>query len=65
MIMSELEFQEFEQQVRDCLAHYYDYAFLQHHPLVQALAVNVTGDARRVQSFEYVNSRLPKVEGQQ
>src|SRR4051812_17890052 len=49
--MTTLEPQNFEQQLRDCLTHYYDYAFLQRHPLVQLLATNTSGDARQVQSF--------------
>jgi CheY-like chemotaxis protein len=52
--MSEREFEAFEQQVRECLAHYYDYAFLHSHPLVHALAPDVSGDARRVQRFREV-----------
>ncbi len=52
--MSELELGAFEQQVRECLAHYYDYAFLYDHPLVHALAPNASGDARRVQRFREV-----------
>src|SRR2546423_1376202 len=46
-----LTFEAFEHQLKDCLAHYYDYAFLQRHPLVQSLAANASGDALRVQSF--------------
>src|SRR5579859_1712536 len=41
---------EFEQQVRDCLLHLYDYAFLQSHPLVELLAPN-TPTEQRVQAF--------------
>ncbi len=41
----------FESQVRDCLAHLYDYAFLSEHPLVHQLVLDVTGDASRVQTF--------------
>ena len=49
--MSELDFETFEQQMHECLAHYYDYAFLQDHPLIRALVPNVSGDAGRVQRF--------------
>lgn len=49
--MTLLERENFEQQLRDCLAHYYDYAFLQRHPLVRLLAANTSGDAYQVQSF--------------
>jgi CheY-like chemotaxis protein len=44
-------FEAFEQQLKDCLAHYYDYAFLQRHPLVMSLAANASGDALRVKGF--------------
>jgi CheY-like chemotaxis protein len=53
-MMSELEFETFEQQVRECLAHYYDYAFLHDHPLVHTLAPDASGEARRVQRFREV-----------
>ncbi|MEO8393235.1 MAG: response regulator [Chloroflexota bacterium] len=49
--MTNLEPENFELQLRDCLTHYYDYAFLQRHPLVQLLAANTSGEARQVQSF--------------
>lgn len=40
----------FEQQVRDCLLNFYDYAFLQNHPLLAALFPNDTS-LGRVQQF--------------
>ncbi len=43
----------FEQQVRECLSRFYDYAFLQDHPLVQALVPHVL-PAQRVQAFRQV-----------
>jgi len=49
--MTILEPQVFEKQLRDCLTHYYDYAFLQRHPLVRLLEANISSDARQVQSF--------------
>ena len=42
--------EEFNQQVRDCLAHLYDFAFLQNHPLVHLLLPDLSG-AHRVQMF--------------
>ena len=52
--MTILEPQNFEQQLRDCLTHYYDYAFLQRHPFVRLLAADTSGDALQVQSFREV-----------
>lgn len=52
--MPELELEAIEQQLHECLAHYYDYAFLHDHPLVHALTPHVSGDARRVQRFREV-----------
>lgn len=49
--MSELGLETFEPQLQECLAHYYDYAFLHDHPLVHALVSEAHGDARRVQRF--------------
>lgn len=49
--LSRLEPEAFEQQLRDCLSHYYDYAFLQDHSLVRLLIPNVRSDVRRVQNF--------------
>src|SRR5260221_13189054 len=43
----------FEQHVRECLSRLYDYAFLQDHPIVQALTLN-TLPAQRVQTFRQV-----------
>lgn len=51
MITSELEFEAFEQQMHQCLAHYYDYAFLHDQPLIRTLVPNAPGDAGRVQRF--------------
>lgn len=47
--MSTLEI--FEEQLRDCLTHLYDYAFLQGHPVVRQLVPTWSGDAQRVQTF--------------
>src|SRR5579859_3699424 len=41
----------FEQQVRECLSRLYDYAFLQDHPLIQALVPHHILPAQRVQVF--------------
>jgi CheY-like chemotaxis protein len=43
--------EEFEQQVRDCLLHLYDYAFLQDHPLVHLLVSEGQG-MDQVQCFQ-------------
>ncbi|HLY27231.1 MAG TPA: response regulator [Aggregatilineales bacterium] len=43
----------FEQQVRECLVRLYDYAFLQDHPIVQALAPDML-PAQRVQAFRQI-----------
>jgi CheY-like chemotaxis protein len=45
--------EEFEQHVRDCLAHLYDYSYLREHPLVQLLVPDQSG-AAQVQSFRQV-----------
>jgi CheY-like chemotaxis protein len=45
--------EEFEQQVRDCLAHLYDYGYLRDHPLVQLLVSDQSG-AAQVQSFRQI-----------
>jgi len=52
--MSSQQSEAFEIQVRDCLTHLYDYAFLQSHPLVQQLTPETTGSASRVQAFRQV-----------
>jgi CheY-like chemotaxis protein len=44
----------FEEAVRDCLAHLYDYTFLQDHPLVRLLVPQLQGNADRVQTFREV-----------
>src|SRR5579859_5910997 len=49
--VSDVAADAFEQQVRDCLAHYYDYAFLQDNELVRLLTPEVRSDAQRVQVF--------------
>ena len=41
----------YEQYVRDCLSHLYDYTFLQDHPFPRLLLPNVPGNASRVQAF--------------
>src|ERR1041384_4923044 len=41
-----------EESVRDCLAHLYDYTFLQEHPLVPMLIPQVQGNISRVQAFQ-------------
>ncbi len=42
--------EEFEQHVRDCLPHLYDYSFLRDHALVHLLAPDASG-AKQVQVF--------------
>ncbi|MHB8627709.1 MAG: response regulator [Aggregatilineales bacterium] len=54
--MSTPDAELFESQVRDCLAHLYDYAFLREHPLVHQLVLDVPGDASRVQAFRQLIS---------
>lgn len=49
--MSGLTFESFTNDVRSCLAHLYDYAFLQEHPLPRLLVPETKGDASRIQSF--------------
>src|SRR5579862_8726424 len=49
--MSNLVLETFEEQLRDCLTHLYDYTFLQNHPLLRQLIPAATGDAHRVQAF--------------
>lgn len=49
--MSNLVLKPFEQQLRDCLAHLYDYAFLHDQPLVRQLVPVSSGDAHRIQAF--------------
>src|SRR5216683_4952292 len=44
---------QFEQYLRDCLLHLYDYAFLQDNPLVYCLVPDATG-ASRVRTFRQV-----------
>ena len=41
---------EFEQEVRDCLTHLYDYGFLREHPLLHIVVPDVSG-ANQVQLF--------------
>ncbi|MEP7284774.1 MAG: response regulator [Chloroflexota bacterium] len=53
-IMQNLDSEIFEQYVRDCLTHLYDYQFLQDHPLVHLLAPDAQGSATRVQMFRQV-----------
>jgi len=43
-----------EQHLRECLSHYYDYAFLQGHPLLGLLVPGIQGEAGRVQAFREV-----------
>lgn len=38
--------EEFNQQIRDCLVHLYDFAFLQNHPLVQIWFPDISGIQR-------------------
>src|SRR5258708_6342609 len=47
--------EEFEQQVRDCLPHLYDFSFLRDHALVDRLTPNVTG-ASKVQAFRQIGT---------
>ena len=49
--MSMPDVEAFESQLRDCLAHLYDYSFLRDHPLVHRLVPEATGEAARVQAF--------------
>src|SRR5512142_1804776 len=48
-----LSSQEFEQQVRECLAHLYDYSFLREQPLVSLLVPDAAG-AAQVQTFRQI-----------
>jgi CheY-like chemotaxis protein len=50
-IMENLDTDAFEQQVRECLLHLFDYLFLQDHPLVHACVPEAKGDASRIQAF--------------
>ncbi len=50
-LTSEFEPQVIEPYLRECLAHYYDYDFLQGHPLLRLLLPAVEGEAGRVQAF--------------
>src|SRR5689334_6878445 len=50
--MTDLDTEILEESVRDCLAHLYDYTFLQDHPLVRLLVPHVQGNASRVQIFQ-------------
>ncbi len=54
--MSDPAFESFEQSVRDCLTHLYDYAFLQEHPLLRLLIPDAKGDASRIQAFRQLIS---------
>ena len=57
--MSELELVDFEQQMHECLAHYYDYTFLHDQPLICALVPDASGDAGRVKRFrEMIESAI-------
>ena len=47
MLMSEVDFEVFEQQMHKCLAHYYDYTFLHDQPLIRTLVPDAPGDAGR------------------
>ncbi len=49
--------EEFEQQVRDCLLHFYDYVYLQGHPLLDWIVPGVSG-ANRVQKFRQVITEI-------
>ncbi|MBX3082645.1 MAG: response regulator [Anaerolineae bacterium] len=49
--MNNLDTDAFEQQVRECLLHLFDYLFLQDHPLVHACVPEAKGDASRIQAF--------------
>jgi CheY-like chemotaxis protein len=56
--MSNLEFDTFEQYVRDCLSHLYDFESLQDHPLLELLVPDATGKASRVQIFRQLVSEV-------
>jgi len=45
--------QHFKDQIRECLSHLYDYAFLQDHPIVHSLTPSVPA-AQRVQAFRQI-----------
>lgn len=45
--------EQFEQQVRDCLAHLYDFTALQNDPLAQQLAPSLTG-LQRIQTVRQI-----------
>jgi CheY-like chemotaxis protein len=48
-----LSLDQFEEYLRDCLPHLYDYAFLQENPLVHCLVPDATG-ASRVRAFRQI-----------
>jgi len=52
--MSDQDIQIDEDSVRDCLAHLYDYPFLQEHPFVRLLVPHSQANANRVQIFQNV-----------
>lgn len=52
--MTDLNIQIAEDSVRDCLAHLYDYNFLQEHHFVWLLVPHIPGNASRVQVFQQV-----------
>ncbi len=52
--MSDQNIQMAEDLVRDCLAHLYDYTFLQDQPFVRLLVPYIQGNTSRVQMFQQV-----------
>lgn len=52
--MTNLSFEAFTDYVRNCLAHLYDYAFLQEHALPRLLVPDAAGDASRIQTFREI-----------
>jgi CheY-like chemotaxis protein len=52
--MTDLTLQIAEDAVRDCLAHLYDYTFLQEHPFVRLLVPHIQGNTSRIQVFQQI-----------
>ena len=50
MMSDSLSTEEFEQELQNCLLHFYDYAYLQDNPVVKSLFPDVT-TADRIQKF--------------
>ncbi|MEP7284999.1 MAG: response regulator [Chloroflexota bacterium] len=52
--MTDLNIQISEDSLRDCLAHLYDYNFLQEHPFVRLVVPHIQGNTSRIQVFQQV-----------